>query len=139
MEELGGGFRLLGYDVLIYRESDRKKLVMLSLKEARIIITRDKKLSNKAFGVIRINSSDFRQQLKELKRHGIEINTDMLYSRCSICNGEIIPVNKVEVEDKVPPYVYENINEFYICSLCKKIYWSGTHRKLILDELKKII
>ncbi|MCS7184836.1 MAG: Mut7-C RNAse domain-containing protein [bacterium] len=136
---LGRWLRLFGYDVIIYKEPSRKKLILLSLKELRTIITRDSKLSNKAYSIIKLKSTDFREQLKEIKNYGIKIETNMLYSRCSICNGEIIDINKDDVYGKVPPYVYETNNEFYSCKECKKIYWSGSHRKLIEKELQNLI
>ena len=40
--------RMLGYDTLYYRDVDDETLISIARKDGRILITRDKSLSNRA-------------------------------------------------------------------------------------------
>ena len=41
--------------------------------------------------------------------------------------------------DKVPPKVLRNVNCFYICEKCGKVYWDGSHMERALNGVLKDI
>lgn len=134
--------RILGYDAEFLNDTSRSKILMESLKSQRIILTRDTHLSKKkAYKIILITSDKIRQQVKQvIKELNLKLNPKEFFSICSICNKKVEKVNnKSEIKDLVPKYVYENIDDFYRCPECKRIYWQGSHYYLFLKEVEKNI
>jgi len=132
--------KLLGEDAVYYRNSDKGGLIYRSLKERRIILTRDTGISRKkGLPLYAVQSDEFRKQLKEvIKKYNIEIDREKIFTRCIECNRRLKTVDKNKVKGKVPDYVYRNHEVFSVCDLCQKIYWKGTHRDLIEKVLKDI-
>ncbi|MCS7230831.1 MAG: Mut7-C RNAse domain-containing protein [Elusimicrobiota bacterium] len=133
--------RILGYDAEFFNETSRSKILMESLKTQRIILTRDTQLSKKkAYKIILITSDKIRQQVKQvIKDLNLKLNPKEFFSICSICNKKVNKViDKSEIKDLVPIYIYENINEFYRCPGCNRIYWQGSHYDFFLKEIEKI-
>ncbi|MEA3506829.1 MAG: Mut7-C RNAse domain-containing protein [Elusimicrobiota bacterium] len=133
--------RILGIDTAYHRPEDNLNIVYRSLKEKRVIITRNLKLKNSpVFGIFIIDTDSYRQQLKEfLNKFNITINPEKLFTRCPDCNGELASIKKKEVKEKVPDYVYKTRKVFSICPDCRKLYWKGTHKELIDRFLNKLL
>lgn len=133
--------RILGYDAKYTEDISRHKILMDSLIEQRIILTRDTKLSSKkAYKLILIKSDKIREQIKQvITELGLQIDKNKFFERCSICNVKVEPVEKESVKDSVPAYVYETTSEFYICPKCNRVYWQGSHYDLFLQEVEKIL
>lgn len=131
--------RIYGYDTEYFRGENRRELLLKSIKEQRTVLTRDHRLSIKrAWKLILIKSDFLEEQLRQvINELGLITNTDNLFSRCTLCNTPIEQINKTEVMNKVPPYIYATQNEFSYCPQCKKIYWQGTHLRLLQEYLKK--
>lgn len=133
--------RIFGYDVKYAKEkNDTAGLILDSLREARVLLTRNQSLSRKsAWKLILLRSDKLAEQLKQvINETGIKISKERLFTRCSSCNGGIEPVKeKNEIKGLVPEHVYSAQNEFSRCGGCKKIYWKGTHLDLLLNNLKK--
>lgn len=125
--------RLLGFDSLYSSSIEDDELLRVAKRENRVIISKDVQLAEKAkkYEIIAIsitNGSEIDQffQINEKIKLGkcvVGGNT----SRCPICNGELKHIEKKDVSSKVPSGVFENINDFWICNKCEKIYWEGTH------------
>jgi len=134
--------RLYGYDTL-YGIEDDEGIIRVALEEGRTILTRDsglferaKKLGAKAF---LLSSNSLEEQVEELKKLGVEFKELFpANARCPKCNGPIKAVPKEAVRDKVPPKVYENYNEFYVCQKCGQIYWPGRQWREMLKMDKKL-
>jgi len=130
--------RIWGFDADYYRNTDRDGILLKSLQDKKIILTKDHTLSKKrAWKLVLIKSDFLSEQLDQVKEEfGLEFNREKLFSRCSICNVPIQHIEKSKVKDKVPPFVYENYDEFSYCPLCQRVYWQGTHLDLINEQLK---
>jgi uncharacterized protein with PIN domain len=50
----------------------------------------------------------------------------------------LISVNKISVIKEIPTNIFERIDIAYRCSNCMKVYWSGTHIKIINNIIKEI-
>lgn len=133
--------RILGYDTKFMTDTARDKILIESLKENRIILTRDTRLSRKkAYKLILIKSDKVREQVKQVVTElRLKLDKDKFFTRCSICNKEVTFIPKHQTENKVPKYIYETVNEFYQCPECKRIYWQGSHYDLFLEEVEKNI
>ena len=121
--------RIMGFDASYFPDAERRELIIKSLRDNRIILTRDSKMSvYSGIRVIHIKS-DFvedqvRQVLNELK---IKPDRSRFFTVCVICNQPLKSVTKAAVKEKVPPYVYETQASFMKCETCDRIYWQGTH------------
>jgi uncharacterized protein with PIN domain len=61
-----------------------------------------------------------------------------LFTRCLVCNSELQPRFKAEVEKLVPPFVFASQERFSWCGRCQKVYWPATHQQKMLDVIVKI-
>lgn len=128
--------RLLGYDTLYSRE--KEDIVYTSLKESRVVLTRNRNLSRrKSYKLMIIKSDDFREQVKQVIRDlNLPVDDTAIFSRCVHCNEEVERVNKNLIKDKVPPFVYESHDDFSLCPSCQRIYWKGSHWDLLKKDLE---
>jgi hypothetical protein len=78
-----------------------------------------------------------RQQLAEISRV-FSLARFRLPSRCSVCNGQLLPVSKPQVRENVPPYVWATQSDFSQCQQCRRIYWPGTHLSRIRAFIESI-
>jgi hypothetical protein len=132
--------RILGFDTAYFNQDNTGALVIQALRENRIIITRNQKLANAArVKLLLVKAEKLKEQLPEiLKGLNLTPNSDMMFSRCIICNVELTRIEKEEVKGKVPEYVFETQSDFIRCPHCQRIYWSGTHWGNVSDILKEI-
>ena len=135
--KLSRHLRLLGFDSMYKKIFPDQEIILISIKEKRIVLTRDiGLLKNK---VIRygywLRSSDPMKQLKEiLKRFNLYLKIKS-FSLCLECNGKIKRVAKRKIVNELPSLVKEYYKEFYQCQDCQKIYWQGSH----YERLNKIV
>ncbi len=135
--------RLFGFDTLYSNRFKDFELIKISLQEHRILLTKDRILSRSKLlkDVLFINSEILEEQLVEVflylkdKNFSIPIKS----YRCPVCNGGMTKVSKEEVFNEIPDYIVMNIDEFYMCSCCKKIYWQGSHKEKIDAMRDKIL
>ena len=129
--------RMLGYDTLYFNYAEDNFLKELAYKEKRMLLTKDRELAFSVKNSLLVEGNGVKEELSfvcttlSLKRNPMP--------RCSVCNGELIVVNKKDIEPSVPPYVFLTQNEFLKCLNCKKVYWKGTHAERIENFLKEIL
>lgn len=131
---------MLGYDTSYIPDADDDELVRIAVREDRLLLTRDRRLCDRRMVRSRCVFVDWgttraqvRQVICEL---GLQVDRGNLFTRCAVCNGEIVPLSKPEVEGRVPPYVYATQAEFGYCAGCDRIYWRGTHVQHVLEALE---
>lgn len=130
--------RILGYDA-IYTTSHRKgDLFLQSLRENRIILTRNLKLSKPTSSkVLFIKSTDYKKQLKEIiEKLNLKIDRQNMFTRCVVCNEKLADIPREKVANKIPQYVFNAQQNFTQCKKCDKIYWHGTHWGNVSSLLK---
>ncbi|MGC1454998.1 MAG: Mut7-C RNAse domain-containing protein [Nitrospirota bacterium] len=121
--------RLLGLDVLYNRTLNDNEIIRLSLEQDRVILTRDKALSDRPLSEnhLFINSDLVQEQVDQvLSSFPLETLLEP-FSRCSECNDPLSQITREEAKDLVPQHVYENKYLFLRCPRCKRTYWQGTH------------
>jgi uncharacterized protein with PIN domain len=126
---LAKALRMLGYDVAYDPAVDDASLKLTAVREGRIVLTRDHEVAATSLPirVVLVESDRPAEQLRQVV-DSLGLTADgAAFSRCLICNVEVLPVEKREVEGLVPPYVYATQDRFARCPSCGRIYWPATH------------
>jgi len=133
--------RLLGYDTEYSPAMATSQLQEIARRGERIVLTRGQ--AEKRFPDVRnifsVKSENAPRQLQEVVEHfRLDAHTG-LWTRCTLCNGRIAPVEKVIAATLVPPKVFEVYDAFFRCGSCGHIYWQGSHVERILKNLASVL
>ncbi|MBI5212637.1 MAG: Mut7-C RNAse domain-containing protein [Nitrospirae bacterium] len=140
--------RILGFDTSYFRTIDDNEIIRIAKQEQRVLLTRDTRLvkSKKVSKHILIKANDMPGQLKEVLKslplapHGSSTcPLSLPFTRCSKCNGELEFSDKESVSGNVPEHVFLNFDSFLRCGDCGKVYWEGSHKKLIDGQIRKVL
>jgi len=55
--------------------------------------------------------------------------------RCMRCGGELVPVDKEAMRERIPPKTWRWLDEYFVCSRCDQLFWKGTHWRRIANQL----
>ena len=134
--------RMLGYDTIYYRGEDAYALIRWARQEGRVILTRNTKLIPRTpeDHILQVPEDDPSLQLKGLiqSRH-IQIDEEKIFSRCLLCNAILDPITRVEVEGKVPDFIFHQHKEFFRCPQCQRIYWPGSHQENMQRRVEELL
>lgn len=122
--------RMLGYDTEGDRGEAERRFLRRAQEEGRVVLTRKRGMAERQFtGRILVIAADrVPRQLDEvIERFGLHPATEMFFSRCLRCNLVLEKVERGDVENRVPEYVYRNTSDFRECPQCRRVYWPGTH------------
>ena len=121
--------RILGIDAGYFSEETASSLIIQALKDDRIILTRNHRIPQaRGMKVVLINSERIKEQIAEaLGALGIKLDLKMMFTRCIICNEELVYIEKEKIKERVPEYVFNTQKDFVNCPKCNRIYWQGTH------------
>lgn len=138
--------RISGYDTIYVGDFnfENEDHALLENFKDRILLTKDKTLYKKALkekrAVIYIRSNDVADQMRELKRIGV--NFQIVMDRCSVCNTPLRkPSDDEALEVLKKEGIKEDLREIYelwFCEKCKKLYWMGGHWKNMVRFLDKV-
>lgn len=139
--------RVLGFDAEFLLDINDDLLIKKSKTENKFLITRDKQLFQKSSrydirGLLLPNDDEYKN-LFLIFRHCNIKSIDLVpnrRTRCTICNGTLMMLDRSLLSDFVPEKVYNNITIFFKCSECLKVYWNGTHIKsinILVDKINK--
>jgi len=133
--------RLLGFDTLYYNDISDNRLLRIAKEQGRFILTRDTRLVKikgiKDYLLIKANDS-FSQLLEVIDT--LKLTRFNLLSRCVKCNGMLTRIlDKNEIKDSVPEFVFLHFNLFLRCSDCGKVYWEGTHPRKFREKLSEVL
>jgi hypothetical protein len=138
--KLAQKLRLLGFDTSFKNDYDDNCIVADSVKEKRIILTRDIGLLKRGAAThgLWIRNDDPKKQLTEVIERLQLQNSFKPFSRCSVCNSQLKLVEKSEIQNKLQADTFETYDEFWQCAGCRKIYWEGSHYDRILEWLDRM-
>ncbi|MBE9546277.1 MAG: Mut7-C RNAse domain-containing protein [Proteobacteria bacterium] len=134
--------RILGYDTVYYMGDIDRSFLRKAQKEGRVALTRRRDMASRSFSgqMIIVCEDQVQNQIKEVtQKLSLKPDQGKLFSICLKCNKELKEVSREEVRGLVPDYVSENYKDFRMCPQCKGIFWPGTHRDNMLDEVKKML
>jgi uncharacterized protein with PIN domain len=121
--------RLLGFDSWWRNDADDTVLVSLGLDEGRVLLTRDRELLMRRDLVHGYcpRSDDPNEQAREVLRRFELAEAADPFTRCVVCNGRLVDVQKAAVLEHLPPRTRVEFDEFRQCQGCGKVYWPGSH------------
>ncbi len=140
--KLAKWLRIMGYDALFINGIDDDQLIKIALEEKRIILTRDthifeRRIASKLKGIL-IENDDIWTQLRQVV-HTLNLRYKRRqFTLCIGCSQALIPKEKEEVRELVPPYVFQTQSKYMQCPTCGKIYWRGTHWQRMRKELERL-
>ena len=132
--------RFMGYDTLYFSHIEDNELIDLASREARMILTRDRELSQrKNAPVFYLEPITLGEQLEILAcRFDLEIRGD-IYRRCLVCNTLLQTIDKQTLHDEIPERVKSHFDFFQRCPSCGRIYWQGDHYRNMMAFLRDVI
>lgn len=132
--------RMLGFDTLYDNHYQDEFIVHLSVKEHRIIITRDKHLLHNTHIThgYWLREDEPRMQLKEIVQH-FQLTDIKPFSRCLECNYEIKPVQYEAIRALLPSDHEHEFKNPSQCIKCRKVYWEGSHYNRMQEFIKSIM
>ncbi len=142
--KLARWLRMIGYDTLLFKEKDDKRMIQIALKEGRVILTKDTQImkrrliTNSKLKAIFIKHDDPKAQLQQTVK---ALNLDYHFrpfSLCLECNHALMPRSKDEVQSLVPSYVFKTQKQYTECPSCHRIYWQCTHWQAMVKELENL-
>jgi len=135
--------RILGFDAEVEHSSINSCMIIASLRDNRIILTRKKSIgARRGLRFVYLKSDFFKSQLAQvIEELGLVLDNKKFFSRCVLCNKLLTIIEKDKIRNKVPEYVLKTQEVFYECASCRRIYWKGTHwgnaEELVNKILKK--
>lgn len=132
--------RILGFDAQYFSEEKISSLIILALRDNRIILTRNHRMPEaRGNRVLYIKSEHIKEQLAQvLKELGLKPDRRLMFSRCTLCNVRLADTQKEDVKCRVPEYVFNTQDDFLVCPVCRRVYWQGTHWGNVVKVLKEI-
>ncbi len=128
--------RIFGFDTLYPKDADDKTILTMASSSKRIVLTKDKQLYNnsikKNLSCILLHSESEVDNFITIMNY---LNIKSINpipnenTRCTLCNETLNPIPKESVTNKVPEKVFVNIDLFFECNNCSKVYWAGNHIK----------
>ena len=138
--KLSGLLRVMGFDTLYRNDYSDDAIVEIATAEKRIVLTRD-------VGILKRNavqrgywvrSIDPVEQSREIVKKFDLGKLIKPFTRCMLCNGEIVIVDKELVIEYLLPETRKHYDVFHRCTACGKIYWEGSHYKKLLASITAI-
>jgi uncharacterized protein with PIN domain len=133
--------RVLGFDVYYDSLLSTRKIIEISKRENRIILTRSRKLLkfNDVTHGIFIHPGTTTEQIRRIIDH-LDIKDNIKpFSRCPRCNTLLKTVSKEKILYRNPPRTTELCDENVQCPSCNKIYWKDTHFINMKKVIKRIL
>lgn len=130
--------RLMGFDVeYAPSDMDDDEIIDLCTDRNMFLITRDRELSVRYSNSMYVPSDNHIKQLEQFLSR-FKADTSLYFTRCPLCNGHIDRIPISEFNGEVPDGVKKHFDTLYVCSVCGKVYWEGSHFKSILATLKEL-
>jgi len=129
--------RLLGFDLYYDSLLSTRKIIDISKRENRVILTKNRKLlkfKDVTHGIF-IRPGSTTEQIRRIIDY-LDIKDNIKpFSRCLRCNTLLKSVLKEKILNKIPPKTKEFCDEYVQCQSCDNFFWKGTH----FINMKKIV
>lgn len=134
---LASRLRALGFDTEWRRDTADSLILREANAEGRIVLTQDRELAEiGGASAYLVRGKTAPLQLAEvIERFALAPTEDKLFTRCSLCNTLLVPIEKPRVEGRIPERAFAHHHEFWSCPACDKIYWKGSHYDEMLELL----
>jgi uncharacterized protein with PIN domain len=140
--KLARWLRMLGQDVIYSVEFDDSELLELAKREELVLLTKDlelyKRIISKGMDAYYVEGKTESHRLAEIaKRYGLLLTVDMDKSHCPICNTQLKPTPKEQLQTVLEKNTFTYYDKFWKCTNCDQIYWQGAHWTQITKTLKQ--
>ncbi|HWL28138.1 MAG TPA: Mut7-C RNAse domain-containing protein, partial [Burkholderiaceae bacterium] len=130
---LGGLARLLrmaGFDTLYENNFQDAYIELIAAREQRIVLSRDIELLKRRSLVhgAYVRALKPARQFSEIVER-FHLRSTHPFSLCLDCNAALRPISPEAARDRVPPNVQATHHRFSTCSVCKRVFWEGSHWK----------
>jgi len=132
--------RFLGYKAEIAQHRIELKTVLENREKFFLITSEEtaRMLENAGAEFLLLPRDNLKAQIKRLLNK-LNLDPELKLDICTICGVNLIPVNKEDHKEKIPPKAYELYDEFNLCPSCGRIYWEGDHVQRIKEKWKNLI
>jgi len=129
--------RLAGFDTHLAAGLDDVALVELGEREARIVLTRDRRLLEelRPSRAVYVASQRPREQFVLLVTALQLEDLALPFTLCMVCNSTLMPAPPETVVARVPASVRREHAAFRSCPGCGRVYWAGGHYRRMLALL----
>jgi len=142
LSRLAKWLRILGYDTVVFTKEAGREMLRQADMEGRVVLTRRGDMTERQFSGILFLITDIKvggQLNSVIEKFFLKIDRKHMFGICLECNKKLHPVGKEVIRDLVPPYVFENCDQYNQCPSCSKIYWMGTHPRNALKFMERHI
>jgi uncharacterized protein with PIN domain len=132
--------RVLDYDTAYTADVEDEELVRRAWREQRAILTCDRRLPTewRVGGCLVLEGETPLERLREVVEH-FELRWPRpLFQRCLECNHSLEPLERDQARPLVPPRVWEHHAEYTRCSICRRVYWPGSHVRRMRRKLAEV-
>jgi uncharacterized protein with PIN domain len=132
--------RLLGFDARWSNDLDDETLSAIGESEHRIVLTRDRDLLKRrrvTHGLFMHAERPIEQATEVLQRLDLA-NRLAPFTRCLPCGGELAPVDKADVLDRLEPLTRRHFDDFHRCCACGHVYWRGSHHARLAQVVEEV-
>jgi uncharacterized protein len=141
---LGGLARLLrmaGFDTLYDNHFYDSEIVAISVREGRILLTRDRELLKwrEITHGCYVHALKPAEQLREIVRRLDLAGSARPFTLCLHCNSPLLALDKALALPRVPPAVRESHERFSTCAMCQRVYWEGSHWRRMSTLLREAL
>jgi uncharacterized protein with PIN domain len=138
--QLATYLRMLGYDCLYRNDYQDDELARVSVEEARVLLTRDRRLLMRKLITLGycLHQTDPRGQVKEVLKRFKLFDGVKPFQRCLRCNTALQPVAKQDIIEHLEPLTRMYYDEFHICPACNQVYWKGSHYGHMLEMITEL-
>jgi len=144
--------RFLGYDTLYPGAMADADILQLARKEGRTLVTRDRRLAERAgTGAVVLSELELDGQILQLRdAMGLDMESPLRMMRCPKCNGILAAASKEEVGQialdrrngspggTIPEGVLMRHEQFWRCPACGQVYWHGSHYDRIVGKIGEL-
>jgi uncharacterized protein with PIN domain len=138
--KLTAKLRMLGFDSLYSNNYSDPEIITIAIDEKRIILTHDTGILKNSV-VDRgywVRSLQPQTQLFEVVQKFDLTGKMKPFTLCMECNGKIQAFDKNRIKEKIPKRTMQFYDEFFICEICGKVYWKGSHYQNMLETIDKL-
>lgn len=122
--------RFVGCDTLYVRGVSDDEVIARARAERRTILTRDRRLAERAPNVLLLESPFIAEQWKAVRAAFPGVPNDVTFERCTECNGRLAPVDPSSIEPTREGVPWDRVARglpLYRCPECAHYYWDGSH------------
>jgi len=131
--------RFLGYKAEFAQHRIDLKTVLENREKFFLITSEEtaRMLEKAGANFLLLPRDNLKAQIKRLLNK-LNLDPELKLDICTVCGVDLIPVNKEDYKEKIPPKAYELYDEFNLCPSCGRVYWEGDHVQRIKEKWKEL-